>query len=220
LRINLNLDPGASGGIDMDSDLIEEMAADISNLCGVKLTCGNVGKLTRIAATVSVPSFVRDHPRKNKDAPLVLPLWSSYGCSRFGSFLVLGGFVDFLLPSLYANGHGSITGLANVYPYTLHALWSASLATLPSSSDPSVERLQYAQYLQGIAARADRTIAVTGIPGTKWLMERRYGYGGFCRTPLMPFEDSDGEKLLIHKHVVDIEKVEVELAKLRREGEI
>jgi L-threo-3-deoxy-hexylosonate aldolase len=51
--------PGASGGIDMDSDLIEEMAAELPNLCGVKLTCGNVGKLTRIAATVSIPSFAR-----------------------------------------------------------------------------------------------------------------------------------------------------------------
>jgi L-threo-3-deoxy-hexylosonate aldolase len=53
----------------MDSDLIEEMALDIPNLCGVKLTCGNVGKLTRIAAVVSSPSFAEKHPRKNKDAP-------------------------------------------------------------------------------------------------------------------------------------------------------
>lgn len=53
----------------MDSDLIEEMASEIPNLCGVKLTCGNVGKLTRIAATVSDASFAKDHPRKNKDAP-------------------------------------------------------------------------------------------------------------------------------------------------------
>lgn len=62
-------DPGAAGGIDMDSDLIEEMATDIPNLCGVKLTCGNVGKLTRIAGVVSSPSFAEKHPRKNKDAP-------------------------------------------------------------------------------------------------------------------------------------------------------
>jgi 4-hydroxy-2-oxoglutarate aldolase len=55
---------------------------------------------------------------------------------------------------------------------------------------------------------------MTGIPGTKWLMERRYGYGGACRKPLLPFEDSDGEELLVHKHVVDIEKVEKELEKL------
>jgi dihydrodipicolinate synthase/N-acetylneuraminate lyase len=63
-------------------------------------SCGDVGKLTRIAATVSEPSFASVHPRKNKDAP----------------FLVLGGFTDFILPGAYANGHGAITGLANVAP--------------------------------------------------------------------------------------------------------
>jgi len=132
----------------------------------------------------------------------------------YDRFLVLGGFIDFLLPSIYANAHGAITGLANAYPHTLHALWTASLATLPSSSTaPSVEKLQQAQHLQGIASRADRTIAVTGIPGTKWLLEKRFGYGGVCRTPLMPFEDSEGAKLLAHKHVVDIEAVEKELEK-------
>lgn len=32
------------------------------------------------------------------------------------SFLVLGGFADFILPAVYANGHGAITGLANFAP--------------------------------------------------------------------------------------------------------
>lgn len=56
----------------MDSDLIEEMALEFQNLCGVKLTCGDVGKLTRIAATVADPSFDKQHPRKNPNAPYVL----------------------------------------------------------------------------------------------------------------------------------------------------
>ena len=55
----------------MDSDLIEEMALRLPNLCGVKLTCGDVGKLTRIAATVAEPSFDEKHPRKNTNAPYV-----------------------------------------------------------------------------------------------------------------------------------------------------
>lgn len=67
--------------------------------------CGDVGKLTRIAATVSDPAFSSDHPRKNENAP----------------FLVLGGFADFLLPGAYANGHGAITGLANVAPVSKQA---------------------------------------------------------------------------------------------------
>ncbi|KAG8855918.1 hypothetical protein FRB91_001539 [Serendipita sp. 411] len=190
--------PGASGGIDMDSDLIEEMAMELPNVCGVKLTCGNVGKLTRIAATVSVPSFAQEYPRKNKDAP----------------FLVLGGFIDFLLPSLYANAHGAITGLANLFPYTIAALWAASNATLPTSSGhPSnaAELLRQAQVLQGIVARADRTVAVTGIAGTKWMMEKRYGYGGVCRRPLSPLSNQAGETLLVHRHVTDIERLEKEI---------
>ena len=65
-------DPGATGGINMDSDLIEEMALEFPNLCGVKLTCGEVGKLTRIAATVAEPSFDKQHSRKNPNAPYVL----------------------------------------------------------------------------------------------------------------------------------------------------
>jgi len=31
-------DPGASGGIDLDSDLISELAIECPNICGVKLT--------------------------------------------------------------------------------------------------------------------------------------------------------------------------------------
>lgn len=70
------------------------------SLTEVWYRCGNVGKLTRIAATVSDPSFASLHPRKKIDAP----------------FLVLGGFADFILPAAFVNGHGAIIGLANVAP--------------------------------------------------------------------------------------------------------
>lgn len=113
-------DPGATGGIDLDSELITELATECPNVVGVKLTyvaaatqcmpwatdaaaarrCGNVGKLTRICATVAEPSFAAQHPRQDPD----------------GAFLVLGGFSDFLLPSVYVRAHGCITGLANVSP--------------------------------------------------------------------------------------------------------
>lgn len=97
-------DPGASGGLDLDSDFILELAQEHPNICGVKLTCGNVGKLTRIADGVTPPaSFAKAYPRRNKDASTV-------------PFLVLGGFCDFLVPGLYANAHGAITGLGNLVP--------------------------------------------------------------------------------------------------------
>ncbi|KAF8609959.1 dihydrodipicolinate synthetase [Ceratobasidium sp. AG-I] len=183
--------PGASGGIDLDSDTIEKIAAESPNVCGVKLTCGNVGKLVRIAATTAVPSFDKAHPRKNQDAP----------------FLVLGGFADFILPSAFARAHGAISGLGNFAPYTLVRLTRLSFEAL---SNPSV--IPEAQHLQDIVARADRTIAVTGIAGTKDLLERAYGYGGAPRAPLTRANKDAGLKLWNHPHVVAIREKETELA--------
>jgi hypothetical protein len=62
--------------------------------------------------------------------------------------------------------------------------------------------------IQGIAAHGDRTIAVAGIAGTKWLMDRRFGYGGVCRLPLRPFDHSAGEALTAHPHIMAIESME------------
>jgi len=80
-----------------------------------------------------------------------------------------------------------------------------------SLGDPSV--LSQAQQLQGIIARADRTTAVTGIAGTKWLLQRGKSYGGVTRLPLPPYPDGDGEKLWAHPHVVALMAVETVLEK-------
>ncbi|KAF8559763.1 dihydrodipicolinate synthetase [Imleria badia] len=183
--------PGASGGINLDSDLITELAEECPNLVGVKLTCGDVGKLTRIAATVSDPAFSSNHPRKSKDA-----------------FLVLGGFTDFLLPGAYVNGHGAITGLANVAPHTIVKLLQLSEG---SKTDPKL--LGEAQRLQGIVARADATIAKSSIAGTKFLLDKLYGYGGNPRRPLPPIDPAAGEALWEHPHTRMLVEVELGLVK-------
>ncbi|KAK0463956.1 uncharacterized protein EV420DRAFT_1729939 [Desarmillaria tabescens] len=172
--------PGASGGIDLDSDLITELAED----------CGNVGKLTRIAASVSGPEFPLNHPRKNAAAP----------------FLVLGGFTDFIVPSFYADGHGAITGLANVAPHAIAKLWSVTVA---SKQDLSL--LPEALRLQGIIAQADFTIAKASIAGTKFLIEKLYGYGGVPRKPLPPMEASAAQDLWDHPHTQDLVRLEREI---------
>lgn len=169
--------PGASGGIDLDSDLITELAKDCPNLCGVKLTCGNVGKLTRIADAIAAPTFSSQHPRKSLHAP----------------FLVLGGYADFLVPSAYASGHGAITGLANLFPNAIDRLFRLSEA---SRKDPSL--LAETQRLQGIIARADFTIAKASITGTKYLLEKLYGYGGVPRKPLPPIDSAAAQALWEH----------------------
>ncbi|KAI0064546.1 dihydrodipicolinate synthetase [Artomyces pyxidatus] len=183
--------PGASGGIDLDSDVITELAVECPNICGVKLTCGNVGKLTRIAAAVSAPDFYSLHPRKNPDAP----------------FLVLGGYADFIYSSTFVNGHGAITGLANVAPYTLAKLYDISVAAVKDTSlQPEAQRLQ------AIAARGDFTIAKASISGTKYLLEKLYGYGGVPRKPLPPVDPAYAESLWAHPDVQDLVQLERELS--------
>jgi len=183
--------PGASGGIDLDSDLITELAMECPNICGVKLTCGNVGKLTRIADAVSDAAFTSTYPRKNPSAP----------------FLVLGGFTDFLTPSAFANGHGAITGLGNVSPYAIRKLFELSEA---AQMDLSI--LPEAQRLQGIIARADYTIAKTSIVGTKYLLEKLYGYGGTTRRPLPPISPAAAQALWEHPHTQALVALERQLS--------
>lgn len=81
-----------------------------------------------------------------------------------------------------------------------------------AQQDPSV--LAAAQHLQGIVARADRTVAVAGIAGTKYLLERLHGYGGVPRRPLKGMTGGAGEVLWAHPHVVDLVKQEKKLALL------
>lgn len=78
--------PAVQGGFDMTSDQIVELARH-DNIVGVKLTCGNTGKLARVAAATAPEGFA-----------------------------TMGGSADFLLPTLVAGGHGVIAGLGNLCP--------------------------------------------------------------------------------------------------------
>lgn len=85
--------PGAVAGIDLSSDDIIHLARH-PNIVGCKLTCGNTGKLARIAsathaATPSAPG---------------------------AGFMCMGGSADFTLQTMIAGGSGIITGLGNVVP--------------------------------------------------------------------------------------------------------
>ena len=91
--------------------------------------------------------------------------------------------------------------------YATARLFEISQATLKDAS-----LLPEAQRLQGIVARGDFTIAKTGIPGTKFLMEKIYGYGGRCRKPL-PVTDADtAAALWAHPHVQELVQLERELS--------
>ncbi|KAF4987693.1 hypothetical protein FGRMN_10219 [Fusarium graminum] len=86
--------PGAVNGMDMSSDIIITLSQH-PNIVGVKLTCGNTGKLNRVVAATRKLS--KHSPRKSE-------------------FLVLAGSADFLVPSLAGGGHGILAGLANIAP--------------------------------------------------------------------------------------------------------
>ena len=85
--------PGAVAGIDLSSDVINELSKH-HNIVGCKLTCGNTGKLTRVAAATNAAT----------------PSNSGSG------FMCMGGSADFTLQTLVVGGSGVICGIANVAP--------------------------------------------------------------------------------------------------------
>ena len=80
--------PAACSGLDLTSDSILALAQH-PNIVGVKLTCGNTGKLARVVAG-----------------------------TKGTSFRTFGGSVDFTLQTLAVGGHGIIGGSANIAPRT------------------------------------------------------------------------------------------------------
>lgn len=78
--------PAACSGLDISSDSILALSKH-PNIVGVKLTCGNTGKLARVVAG-----------------------------TKGTSFRTFGGSVDFTIQTLAVGGHGIIGGTANVAP--------------------------------------------------------------------------------------------------------
>lgn len=91
--------PAVCNGLDLDSDIITQITRENSNVVGVKLTCGSVAKITRLAAT--------------------------FPPSRFAVF---GGQSDFLVGGLAAGSAGCIAAFANVFPDSVarvYQLWTS-----------------------------------------------------------------------------------------------
>ncbi|KAL5363618.1 hypothetical protein BJX96DRAFT_167631 [Aspergillus floccosus] len=86
--------PAVCNGVDMNSDVLSEMAHH-PNIVGVKLTCGNAGKVTRLTQEYTVSQFS-----------------------------VHAGSSDWLLPCLIGGGAGCVTGIGNVFPRSVAKLYS------------------------------------------------------------------------------------------------
>ncbi|KAI9699219.1 MAG: hypothetical protein M1820_007191 [Bogoriella megaspora] len=93
--------PGAVAGIDMDSDFMIRLAKH-PNIVGTKFTCGNTGKLTRVALATNA----------------VTP------ASNGSGWMAFGGMADFTAQTLVSGGSGIIAGGANVLPKTCVKVWN------------------------------------------------------------------------------------------------
>lgn len=70
--------------------------------------------------------------------------------------------------------------------------------TVAALSGQDSVSLQSVQRLQGVVSRADWALQKASISGTKWTLEQLRGYGGEPRSPILPFDASEGkgDKLL------------------------
>ncbi|KAM7221654.1 hypothetical protein V8F06_002862 [Rhypophila decipiens] len=93
--------PGAVSGIDMDSDLLIKLT-EHPNIVGTKFTCGNTGKLTRVALATDAKTP-----------------WA-----EGSGYMAFGGMCDFTVQTLASGGSGIIAGGANVMPKVCVKVWN------------------------------------------------------------------------------------------------
>ncbi|KAK4155950.1 L-threo-3-deoxy-hexulosonate aldolase [Chaetomidium leptoderma] len=157
--------PGAVAGIDMDSDLLIRLAAH-PNIVGTKFTCGNTGKLTRVALATNAKS-----PLSSTSPP---PPSSSSPGNGGDDYMAFGGMCDFTVQTLASGGSGIIAGGANVMPKVCVRVWDLY----------AQGEIDEAARLQKILARGDWVLTKAAIAGTKQAIQSYFGYGGYPRRPL------------------------------------
>ncbi|KAI9810048.1 MAG: hypothetical protein M1826_003774 [Phylliscum demangeonii] len=186
--------PAATTGVDLDSDAIIRLSAH-PNIVGCKLTCGNTGKLTRIAAAVAAAAAAAaaahtPRPERTRVDPHADRRPHDAGRGRGDGdgggagprpFMCLGGSADFILPMLVGGGAGAICGLANIAP-------KACVQTMRRYEAGQVAD---AQRLQAAVARGDWVAIQAGIVGAKAVLVDQLGYGGHGRKPLPRPSPSD-----------------------------
>ncbi|KAF7846231.1 hypothetical protein BT93_L4802, partial [Corymbia citriodora subsp. variegata] len=100
--------PGVCNGVDLSSSLIASLAQAHPKIVGVKLTCGSVGKITRLTALLPASRF------------------SVYGGQSEHAYS--GGerliYADFLIGGLSVGSAGCIAAFANVFPRTISHIFT------------------------------------------------------------------------------------------------
>jgi len=172
--------PTVTAGQNLTSDIIGELAKH-PNIVGTKLSCGDIGKLTRLTSTYGSGTL---------------------GAQQYGEFATFPGKSDVLLPGLLMKSHGLIGALVNIAPKAHVKLLQlfeegnftegVKLQQLLSSGDASIS-------------------GIGGIGGMlKLAIAENFGYGaGTVRGPLINGSTSklvDSEAARWIKKCVELEK--------------
>lgn len=179
--------PGAVAGLDMNSDLLIQLGQDHTNIIGAKFTCGNTGKLGRVASAFAQGKGTSHNGGTNGNHNPSIP-------SKFLSF---AGSGDFLIPALSAGAAGIIGGIANVAPKAVVKLYESY----------KTGNLEEAEELQQVIARGDWAAIQSGIIGVKVCLQEYEGYGGWARKPL-PRPEGERRKEIANgfKELMELEK--------------
>lgn len=100
-------------------------------------------------------------------------------------FRTFGGSADFTLQTLIAGGSGVIAGLGNLMP-------RSCVRVMDLYQKGKVEE---AQQLQGVVARADWLALSGGLVGTKSALQTYRGYGNLPRRPCVPPSAEEAERI-------------------------
>ncbi|KAJ4422118.1 hypothetical protein N0V82_003201 [Gnomoniopsis sp. IMI 355080] len=179
--------PGAVGGLDLNSDLLIKLGQEHPNIIGAKFTCGNTGKLGRVASAFGDTKKTAGRRATN----------GTHQSSPPANFLCFAGSGDFMIPALSIGAAGVIGGIANVAPKAVVKLYEAF----------KDGQLEEAERLQQVIAQGDWNAIQSGIIGVKVCLQDYEGYGGWARKPL-PRPEGESRKKIVEgfKELMEMEK--------------
>lgn len=180
--------PGAVAGLDLNSDLLIKLGQEHTNIVGAKFTCGNTGKLGRVASAFAQGKWTSHNGGTNGSHHSSIPA---------KKFLCFAGSGDFLIPALSAGAAGIIGGIANVAPKAVIKLYESF----------KNGNLEEAERLQQVIARGDWAAIQSGIIGVKVCLQDYEGYGGWARKPLPRPQGEQREEIVRgFKELMELEK--------------
>lgn len=150
--------PAVTNGIDLSPVLLARLSQH-RNVAGVKLTCNSISKMQYL---------------------------SPDGGNAASGFAVFSGSSQFLPAGHAAGFRGAITGMANMFPYTLVYLWE-QIEQQAASDAPSAQRRAMAKAiadLQNDVAKYELLMMRDFIPANRATLTLLGQHAGHSRSPL------------------------------------